>query len=193
MKRLVPVIAAAHLAACAGASHGPAALTPLTSVDTAYYEVPGITRPEWARNLPRAAETAGLRSGAVSFTVGRVAWVYAGTHIASNGCQLDGMVVRLRLGHVMPRLTAGATASASERAPWEAFVGTLWEGAHAREVVGARMADSLRAELKRSPTFNCAELIAVDREKVARFPARYMAAVQADERARGSGGEPDMP
>ena len=93
----------------------------------------------------------------------------------------------------MPRLTAGATPSASERAAWETFVGTLWEGAHAREVMGARMADSLRAELKRSPTFNCAELIAVDREKVAGFPARYMVAVQAGEQARGSGREPDMP
>jgi predicted secreted Zn-dependent protease len=179
MKRLVPVCFATLLAACAVAPRGPAMPTALTSVDTAYYVVPGLTRAEWTRNLPRAAEGAGIRSGAVAYTVGRVAWSYTGTHIASSGCRFEGLTVQLRLGHVMPRLAAGATPTASQRGWWDTFVGSLWDGAHAREAVGAQLADSLRAELRRSPNTNCAELVAITKEKVAAFPARYTAAVMA--------------
>lgn len=182
---LVPAL----LAACAAAPRGAAAPKPLTSVDTVYYEVPGRTRAEWARNLPGAAEAAGIRRGAVAYTAAHVMWRYTGEHTASNGCQLDGSVLQLRLGHVMPRLAAGASPSASEQGAWNVFVDGLWAKAHAREVIGARLADSLRGELKRSPTSTCAELIAVDRRKVSGFPARYMAAVMADEAARWGGGE----
>jgi predicted secreted Zn-dependent protease len=179
MKRLVPVCFATLLAACAAPPRGSAPPTALTSVDTAYYVVPGLTRAEWTRNLPRAAEGAGIRSGAVAYTVGRVAWSYTGTHIASSGCRFEGLTVQLRLGHVMPRLATGATPTASQRGWWDTFVGSLWDEAHAREAVGARLADSLRAELRRSPNTNCAELVAITKEKVAAFPARYTAALMA--------------
>jgi predicted secreted Zn-dependent protease len=169
----------AVIVACAGAPRASTTPAPLTSVDTAYYQVPGSTRAEWAANLPRAATAAGIVSGAPSFTVGHVMWSYSGTRTTSIGCQVDRSIVQLRLGHVMPRLMDGAAPSSSDRATWDAFVGTLWDRAHVRESIGAAMADSLRAELRRSRTSDCTQLIQSTHALVAAFPARYAAAILA--------------
>lgn len=169
------------LISCAGASHAPASPTPLTSIDTAYYAVSGNTRREWTANLPRAAAAAGIPSGAPAYTLGAMTWTFDRTRTTSIGCQVEGSRLQLRLGHVMPKLTPEAAPSAQDRASWDAFVASLWQRAHLREEVGARVADSLRADLRRARTADCAQLIARTREQVAAFPAHYMAAAQAAE------------
>ena len=176
----VPIVALV-LISCAGASHTPASATHLTSIDTVYYEVPGRTRSEWAVNLPRAAQGAGIRSGAPAYTIAHMMWSFGRTRTTSIGCQVDGSLMQLRLGHVMPKLTAEAIPPAEERAAWDEFVASLWERAHLREAVGARLADSMRVELRDARGSDCAQLIALTREKVAAFPARYRQATQTDE------------
>ena len=182
MRPFVVLFAALALASCAGASHTPATATHLTSIDTAYYEVPGRTRQEWSANLPRAAQAAGIASGAPAFTIAHMMWSFGRTRTTSIGCQVDGSLLQLRLGHVMPKLTSGAAPSAADRASWDAFVASLWDGAHAREAIGARLADSMRVELRNARGDDCAELIARTREKVNAFPARYSAQVALEER-----------
>ena len=115
--RLISIpIAALVLISCAGAPHTPATATHLTSIDTAYYEVPGRTRQEWSANLPRAAQAAGIASGAPAFTIAHLMWSFGRTRTTSIGCQVDGSLMQLRLGHVMPRLTSGAAPSEADRA-----------------------------------------------------------------------------
>ena len=181
--RLLSIPAAALvLISCAGASHTPATATHLTSIDTAYYEVPGRTRQEWSANLPRAAQAAGIASGAPAFTIAHMMWSFGRTRTTSIGCQVDGSLMQLRLGHVMPRLTSAAAPSEADRASWDAFVASLWEGAHAREAIGARLADSMRVELRNARGADCAELIARTRQKVEAFGARYSEQVAAEQR-----------
>jgi predicted secreted Zn-dependent protease len=191
MKRLL--IASICVTACAGAPRGARAPTPLTSVDTAYYVVPGNTRHQWAAVLPRAARAAGITSGAPSYTVGHVMESVGGTRTTSIGCQVDRFVVQLRLGHVMPKLAENASPSAEDRAAWDAFVARLWERAHRREAIGARLADSLRKELKTARNMECPQLLTVTREKLDEFPARYSAAVMAAEAEQGSVAGPEVP
>ena len=176
----IPAVALV-LTSCAGAPHTPASTTHLTSIDTAYYAVPGSTRSEWAANLPRAAQAAGIPSGAPAFTIAHMMWSFGRTRTTSIGCQVDGSLMQLRLGHVMPRLTSAAAPSEADRASWDAFVASLWEGAHAREAIGARLADSMRVELRNARGADCAQLIARTREKVAAFGARYSAEVAAEQ------------
>jgi len=191
MKKLI--VAAAMLTACAGAPRGSRAVTPLTSVDTAYYQVPGNTRREWAAVLPRAARAAGITSGAPSYTVGHLMESIGGTRTTPTGCEVDRFVVQLRLGHAMPKLTDTASPSAEDRAAWDAFVARLWERAHLREAIGARMADSLRNELRSARSLECRELLRVTREKLDKFPARYTAAVAAAEMELGPAAGPEVP
>ena len=131
MRPPIILAAAVVLAACASASHAPAAPTPLNSIDTAYYAVPGSTHREWMANLPRAAEAAGIPGGAPAFTLGAMTWTFERTRTTSIGCQVEGSRLQLRLGHVMPKLAPEAAPSANERASWDAFVASLWERAHA--------------------------------------------------------------
>lgn len=179
--------------ACAGAPHGSRAATPLTSVDTAYYQVPGNTRRQWAMVLPRAARAAGIESGAPSYTVGHVMESIGGTRTTSIGCQVDRFVVQLRLGHVMPKLAPSSSPSAEDRAAWDAFVARLWERAHLREAIGAQVTDSLRRELKAARSLECPELITLTQQKLDQFPARYSAAVMAAEEGLGPSAGPDVP
>ena len=182
MRLLSIPLAALVLVSCAGAPHAPASPSQLTSIDTVYYEVPGHTRSEWVVNLPRAAQAAGIRSGAPAFTIAHLMWSFGRTRTTSLGCQVDGSLMQLRVGHVMPRLTSSAAPSEADRASWDAFVASLWEGAHAREAIGARLADSMRVELRNARGADCAELIARTHEKVNAFPVRYSAQVALEER-----------
>lgn len=179
--------------ACASAPRGSKAPTPLTSVDTAYYVVPGNTRTQWAMMLPRAARAAGIESGAPSYTVGHVMESIGGTRTTSIGCQVDRFVVQLRLGHVIPKLAPTASPSAEDRAAWDAFVGRLWDRAHLRESIGAQVADSLRKELKAARNMECQALIAATQQKLDEFPARYSAAVMAAEESQGRVAGPEVP
>lgn len=81
----------------------------------------------------------------------------------------------------MPRLAENATPSAEDRAAWDAFVARLWERAHAREKVGAALADSLRAELRKGRRQDCGQLIELTQTHLDQFPVRYSAAVEAAE------------
>lgn len=191
MKRLL--LASIGLAACTGAPHGARTPTPLTSVDTAYYVVPGNTRTQWAMVLPRAARAAGIESGAPSYTVGHVMESIGGTRTTSLGCQVDRFVVQLRLGHVMPKLASNASPSAEDRAAWDAFMARLWDRAHLREAIGAQMADSLRKELKAARSLGCPELITATQDKLDKFSARYAAAVMAADEKQGRVAGPEVP
>ena len=171
--------------ACASAPRASRSATALTSVDTAYYQVPGNTPAQWAAVLPRAARANGITSGAPFTTVGHVMESLGGTRTTSIGCQLDRYVVQLRLGHVMPRLTDNSSPSAEDREAWDAFVGRLWERAHMHEAIGARLADSLRAELKSARSMSCPDLLDQTRAKLAQFTTRYAVEVQEAERAAG--------
>jgi predicted secreted Zn-dependent protease len=182
------------IAACAGATaRPPRAPTPLTSVDTVFYEVAGSTSSEWRRQLPRAAEGAGMPRGAVTYTLAHMLVNPGYTRTTPTGCQFEGTLLQLRVGHVMPRLSASAAPSAADRAAWDAFVAALWERAHLREEVGRRLADSVRAEVRRAHAQECAPLIEQTRRKTAGFGARYRAAVQAAEEALGAEFQPVLP
>lgn len=190
MKRLL--IASIGLAACAGAPRGPSAPTPLTSVDTVFYEVAGNTPAQWRRQLPRAAEAAGIKGG-VTYTLAHMLVVPGYTRTTPTGCQFDRSLLQLRVGHVMPRLSASASPSAEDRAEWDMFVGALWERAHVSEEVGRRLADSVRVELRRERAQECAPLIEQARRKVDEFGTRYVAAVQAAEASLGPESRPVLP
>jgi predicted secreted Zn-dependent protease len=154
-------------------------------VDTAYYEVAGNTRAEWRRQLPRAAQAAGIPGGALAYTIASMRLGTGGTRTTSIGCQIEDSQVLLRMGHVMPKLSASAAPPASDREAWDAFVAGLWERAHLREEVGQRLADSLRREVKRERASDCAPLIVMTRQKLDGFRARFSAAVREEEQARG--------
>lgn len=190
MKRYIVVVTMLTvLADCASAPHGRREATPLTSVDTAYYEVAGNTRAEWAAALPRASRAAGIMNGGPSLTMAHLLETRSGTRTTAVGCQVDRYEVQLRLGHVMPRLSARAAPSAADRAAWDAFVARLWEQAHVREAIGARIADSLRTEVRAAQAPDCPTLQARARTTLAQFPARYGAAV----RAAGGLGRVELP
>lgn len=193
MKRalVITVLVAAGAMACAGGPRAASAVTPLAAVDTAWYVVPGSSRAEWAVNLPRAAAAAGIPGGRSTWTVGNVVYRTAGTRTTSTGCEVQGAVVLLRLGHVMPKLAPAARPNDADRAAWDSFMQRLWTVAHEREVVGAKLADELRADMKHTRTMQCSELLVQNREKLDHFPARYAEAlrkVEADRRASGSEG-----
>ena len=179
--------------ACAGAPRGPRAPTPLTSVDTVFYEVAGSTPAEWRRQLPRAAQASGLPNGAVTYTMAHLLVVPGKTQTTPTGCEFERSLLQLRVGHVMPRLSASASPSTGDRAAWDAFMATLWERAHVREEVGQRLADSVRAELRHARGQECAPLIEQVRRKVDTFGARYSAGVRAAEEALGDGVRPVLP
>ena len=179
--------------ACASAPHGHRDATPLTSVDTAYYEVPGATRAEWAAVLPRASRAAGIMNGAPSLTMAHLQETVSGTRTTAIGCQVDRYEVQLRLGHVMPRLSARSAPSAADRAAWDAFMARLWERAQTRESVAARIADSLRTEVRAAQAPDCPTLVARARKTLALFPARYGAAVRAAEEGLGGFGGAEVP
>jgi len=191
MKRLL--IAGIGLAACAGAPRGPNAPTPLTSVDTVFYEVAGNTPAQWRQQLPRAAQAAGLPRGSVTYTLAHLLVLPGYTRTTPTGCQFDRSLLQLRIGHAMPRLSASAVPSADDRAEWDRFVGALWENAHLSEEVGQRLADSMRVELRRERAQECAPLIEQARRKVDEFGARYRADVQAAEEALGPESRPVLP
>lgn len=186
---VVAVILAGSAAACAGGPRPVTAVNPLTSVDTAWYAVPGSSRAEWNVNLPRAAAAAGIPGGRPSWTVGHVLYRTAGTRTTATGCEVEGSLVLLRLGHVMPRLAPGAAPDSAERAAWDAFIKQLWDVAHEREAIGAKVADELRADIKRTRTSQCSELLVQNRQKLDGFFARYTQALQefdAERRASGA-------
>jgi predicted secreted Zn-dependent protease len=191
MKRLL--IASIGLAACASAPRGAATPTPLTSVDTVYYEVAGSTPAQWRNQLPRAAQAAGIRGGGVTYTLARMLVSPGFTRTTPTGCQFDRSFLLLRIGHVMPRLSASASPSADDRAEWDTFVATLWKRAHLSEEVGQRLADSIRVEVRRERAQECAQLIEQTHRKVAAFGARYSAAMQAAEDSLGEKIRPALP
>ena len=190
MRLLLAVGVAAMAAACASVPQGPRATTPLTSVDTAYYEVPGNTRAQWAVMLQRAARAAGIPGGAPSYTVGHVMETMSSTRTTPTGCQVDRFDVQLRLGHVMPRLSPRSAPTNDDKAAWEAFVARLWERAHAREAAGAQLADSLRRDLKMVRAPDCQEVIRLITEGLDRFPAQYAAMMR---RAEADGTQVEVP
>ena len=190
MKRLL--IASIGLVACAGAPRGARAPTPLASVDTVFYEVAGNTPAQWRQQLPRAAAAAGIRSG-VTYTLAHMLVVPGYTRTTPTGCQFERSLLQLRIGHVMPRLSASATPSADDKAEWDIFVGALWESAHLSEQVGQLLADSVRAELRHERAQECGPLIEQARQKVDGFKARYLAAVQAARASLGPESRPVLP
>ena len=185
--------AMAGAAACAGAPKGPRAPTPLTSVDTVFYEVAGNTPAQWRQQLPRAAQAAGLPTGTVTYTLAHMLVVPGFTRTTPTGCQFERSLLQLRIGHAMPRLSASATPSADDRAEWDIFVGALWESAHLSEQVGQLLADSVRAELRHERAQECASLLEQARRKVDGFKARYLAAVQAARASLGPESRPVLP
>ncbi len=197
----VAVILVGTAAACAGGPRASTGVTPLTSVDTAWYAVPGSSRAEWAVNLPRAAAAAGIPGGGPSWTVGNVLYRTARTRTTATGCEVDGSLVLLRLGHVMPRLAPDAHPNEAERVAWDRFMQQLWEVAREREAIGAKVADELRADIKRTRTSQCSELLVQNRHKLDGFSARYAQALRefdAERRASGAWassrmGAPDTP
>jgi len=191
MKRIL--IATIGLVACASAPRGAKAPTPLTSVDTVFYEVAGSTPSEWRRQLPRAAAAAGMPRGAVTYTLAHMILNPGYTRTTPTGCQFEQSFLQLRLGHVMPRLSTRAAPSAGDRASWDGFVAALWERAHLSEEVGQRLADSVRAEVRRERAESCAPLIEQTRRLTDGFGARYRAAVQAAEASLGEELRPVLP
>ncbi len=187
------MIAAAMLAACAGAPRGAKTPTPLTSVDTVYYEVGGSSPAQWRQQLPRAAAAAGIRGGAVTYTLAHMLLNPGYLRTTPTGCQFEQSFLQLRIGHVMPRLSASASPSAEDRASWDAFVAALWERAHVREEVGQRLADSIRVEVRGAHAQECAPLIEQTRRKTDGFGARYRTAVQAAEASLGAEFRPVLP
>ena len=179
-------VAAALASACASAPKGAKAPTPLTSVDTVYYEVAGSTPAQWRIQLPRAAAAAGIQGGGVTYTLASMLVSPGHTRTTSIGCQFDGSSLLLRLGHVMPRLSADASPSADDRAAWDAFVAALWERAHLSEEVGQRLADSIRVEVRHERAQECGPLIEQAHRKLEEFGPRYTAAVRAAAAARGA-------
>src|SRR6476659_10389609 len=145
---VMTAMAAAVASGCASAPKGAKAPSPLTSVDTVYYEVAGSTPAQWRRQLPRAAAAAGIANGGVTYTLASMLVSPGFTRTTSIGCQFDGSSLLLRLGHVMPRLSADASPSAEDKAAWDTFMATLWERAHLSEEVGQRLADSIRVEMR---------------------------------------------
>ena len=186
-------VAAALASACASAPKGAKAPTPLTSVDTVYYEVAGSTPAQWRIQLPRAAAAAGIQGGGVTYTLASMLVSPGHARTTSIGCQFDGSSLLLRLGHVMPRLSADASPSADDRAAWDAFVAALWERAHLSEEVGQRLADSIRVEVRHERAQECGPLIEQAHRKLEEFGARYRADVRAAEAALGDAGRPVLP
>jgi predicted secreted Zn-dependent protease len=191
MKKLL--IASIGLAACAGAPRGAKAPTPLTSVDTVFYEVAGSTPAQWRQQLPRAAQAAGIRNGGVTYTLAQMVVSPGYTRTTSIGCQFDGSLLQLRIGHVMPRLSASASPSADDRAAWDAFTGALWAHARMSEQVGQLIADSVRAEVRHERAQECAPLIEQTHQKLDGFGARYRTALAAAEASLGDQLRPVLP
>jgi predicted secreted Zn-dependent protease len=187
------IVAVAMLTACAGAPRGARTPTPLTSVDTVYYEVAGSTPAQWRRELPRAAQAAGIPGSGVTYTLAHMLLNRGYLRTTSTGCQFEQSFLQLRIGHVMPRLPASVAPSAEDRASWDAFVAALWERAHVREEVGQRLADSIRAEVRGAHAQECAPLIEQTRRKTEAFGARYRAAVQAADASLGEELRPVLP
>jgi hypothetical protein len=171
------IVAVVMLAACAGAPRGSRAVTPA----------------QWRRQLPRAAEAAGIRAGGVTYTLAHMVVSPGYTRTTPTGCEFDRSFLLLRIGHVMPRLSASATPSADDRAGWDTFVAALWKRAHLSEEVGQRLADSIRVEVRRERAQECAPLIEQTRLKVEGFGVRYTTAMQAAEAALGEESRPALP
>jgi len=182
---VMTTVAAVLASACASGPRGARAPTPLTSVDTVYYEVAGSTPAQWRRELPRAAAAAGIQGGGVTYTLAHMLLHPGYTRTTPTGCQFEQSFLQLRIGHAMPRLSASAAPSVEDRAAWDAFVAALWERAHLREEVGQRLADSIRVEVRGAHAQECAPLIEQTRRRTDGFGARYTAAVRAAEAARG--------
>ena len=56
---VMTTVAAVLASACASGPRGARAPTPLTSVDTVYYEVAGSTPAQWRRELPLPSQKSG--------------------------------------------------------------------------------------------------------------------------------------